>query len=162
MKKMIALIMVIGLLCGCGGKMRPAVTKQISFTADITYYNEQFTASAQTDNLGNLTMELLSPEDIAGLKFTICEDETKAQMLGLTYSPDTENMPSAIAASCIYEMLTVAGDMEFKIEDKNGILKGEACDRPFTLTVSAAGYPIEAVIPDDSFTVKFSDVTIKK
>ncbi len=159
MKKIISLIMIIGLLCGCGGKMRSAVTRQISFTADITYYNEQFKAAVETDGSGNMIMELLSPEDIAGLKFIVSKDEIKALMMGLTYSPDTDNMPSAIAASCIYEMLSEAGEMKFKVEEKNGVLKGNACDRPFTLTVSAAGYPIEGAIPDDRFDVKFSDVT---
>ncbi len=162
MKRIICVITVLILLCGCGGKEFSPVTRQISFKFQAEYYNEQFTAEAQIDKDGVMTMSLIKPETMAGLEFTLDGKETQARLMGLTYTPDTENLPSAIVARGIYEVLMNAQDKKFKQTKENAEIKGKAGDKNYTLTVSAGGFPLNAKIPDDSFKVVFSDMTVTK
>jgi len=160
MKKIIFIVLSLILLCGCGDKTVTPVTRQISFTANITYYNEQFVCETNVDKDGVTQMTVVSPETLKGLSFTVNESGITAEFLGLKYTPKTENMPYSIVTYTVYELLNAAHNRKLELNEKNCILSGKLGERPFTLTVSPAGMLLKAQIPDDSFTVEFFDMTV--
>ena len=162
MKRILSLVFMLVLLCGCGEKTVTPVTRQISFTAKITYYNEQFVCDTKVDKNGVTEMTVKSPDSLKGLCFTVSKDKTVAEFLGLTYTPQTEEMPYFIVTRTLFELLDTVSGKKGKCEEENCVISGKVGERPFDLTLAPTGLPICAEIPDDSFTVEFCNMTVTK
>lgn len=160
-KNIMSVLMLVFLLCGCGSEVLVTpVTRQISFTAEITYYNECFVCEAAVDENGVMEMTVQSPEALRGLRFTLDGQDTTAELMGLTYTPRSENMPFVAVSRTLYDLLTDCAEQHLEREDGNCVYSGTAGERPFTVTFAPSGLPIKAEIPDDSFTVEFRDMTL--
>ena len=59
-RAVISVLILIMFLCGCGSKNKTAVpvTKGVSFTADVTYYNECYTCDVSVDENGVMTANI--------------------------------------------------------------------------------------------------------
>ena len=45
------------------------ITKGITFSCDVTYYNENYECIGETNSSGEIIIEFISPEDMKALKF---------------------------------------------------------------------------------------------
>ena len=83
MKKVISvalLILITLTLGGCSGKKTDIspVTRGISFTARLTYYNECYEAEVKIAESGAANFQITSPDTIKGLTFRFEDDSVTA------------------------------------------------------------------------------------
>ena len=134
MKKIISVLLFSVLfLCACGGEkinITP-VTRCISFTAELTYYNECYEANVTVANNGETDMEIISPDTIKGLAFHFSGDEVTAKYAGLEYKADFKSLPEGVCCARLYEILedtfnedttvTLEGDSYYIMRDSEDI-----------------------------------------
>ena len=157
MKRISALILCFLLLCGCsGGKEIVPKLKGISFTAKMTYYNEEYSFKGKFSTDGELVCEMLAPEGLSEMVFTVNDDKTITEYKGITYSPVEGSMPFAGVIEQFYSRINQIAADEQAVADKNGILKTEKA----TLTVSPTGFPQKLSAEKEGFSVNFYNITL--
>ena len=170
MKKIIAFclsaLMLAVLLCGCGGKKTAVVplTKGISFTADIKYYNENYKCKVRISEDESFVGEVVSPEEIKGMKITCSKDKMTAEYGGLSYDFKFSSIPLGGVCTAVYEVFksTWEEGVEVVSDNQKFYINGRAGEYEYKMTVAPTGLPLSLEIPDDSFKVEFSDVAINK
>lgn len=168
MKKIFAFCLSVILLawffCGCGGKSTAVVpiTKGISFTADIKYYNENYKCKVRISEDESFVGEVVSPEEIKGMKITCSKDKMTAEYGGLSYDFKLSSIPLGGVCTAVYEVFksTWEDGTEVIEDNQNFYINGETNEYEYKMTVAPTGLPLSLEIPDDSFKVEFSDVTI--
>lgn len=160
-KGSICLLFTLFLLCGCGerGKTVP-VTKQISFIADIESGGEKYSCRAQAGENGELSLEVLEPAELEGLKINFCGEAVSVEFLGLCYTPSSGNMPLAAAAVRLRNMLLYCSGGSLECRDKVCIYKGRLPDGEYSMLFSPSGLPLSAELSNGSFSVEFKDMRI--
>lgn len=164
MKKAFAVILILVLsLCACSEKeeIKPK-TKNISFVAKITYYNEKYSFQTSVDSKGNMRATVSEPEDFKSLAFEFKGDKVTAQYLGLTYTPQTGNLAVNHAAKIIYDAFCDAAQ-----HSEITVKKGENCEiegkldgKEYILTFSPAGLPLSLELPKDGYKAEFNKLTV--
>lgn len=156
-------MVLLMLLCACSGERQVTpVTRGISFTAVIRYYNESYECEVEVDDECCAVVKLTEPADLSGLKF-ICKGESlTAEYLGLSYTPDVESMPSGAVVKTVYGILRdcSADNASAEEEDGNYSFHGKVDDCAYTVMLAPSGLPLSAQIPDESYTVEFKNVTV--
>ena len=164
MKRILAVVLLIFSLSGCGGKaaVEPKLTG-VSFVAEISYYNEIYSCDCTIDSERELTAVIKVPETLEGFTLKVGKAGVTAEYLGIKYTPTDSNMPFASLLEQIYESLYKAADGgEVKREDKTYKLTvGEGAERA-VLHLTEAGYPIKLELPDERFFIEFYNVSILK
>lgn len=167
MKKIISVVLTV-FLCltatACGGKkinITP-VTRGISFTAALTYYNECCEAAVTVSENGDTKMELTSPDSIAGLCLSFSGGSVTAEFGGLTYQCALSSMPEGVACQMLYQLLTdISGqDTAVTAENDTYYAAGKVGETEYRLFVGATGLPISALDLSGDFTVDFKNVTV--
>ena len=151
-------------LCACGGEkinITP-VTRCISFTAELTYYNECYEANVTVANNGETDMEIISPDTIKGLAFHFSGDEVTAKYAGLEYKADFKSLPEGVCCARLYEILedTFNEDTTVTLEGDSNYIMRDSEDISYKLCLGATGLPISAEEKSTGFTVNFKNVTI--
>ncbi len=163
MKKIISLIIILITLAACSGKegVKPQLCG-ISFTADITYYNENYKGDFTVLDNGDMTVIIREPEILEGYTVTVANGKMTAEYLGLTFVPGTGNMPFSGVLDEVYSKLTEIRGSSLLANLKNGeyILKDGKDLSEYTLYVSPTGLPQRLLIPDEAFSVYFYNVSI--
>ena len=164
MKKIISvLFLAILFLCACGEKKIAVtpVTSGISFTAELTYYNECFEADVTVAKNSETDMEMTSPDTIKGLVLHFNGEEITAKYAGLEYRADFKSLPEGACCARLYEILkdTFNEDVTVNSEENSYYIMRDSKDISYKLYLGATGLPISA---EDSsgFTVNFKNVTI--
>lgn len=152
-------------VCGCSDKTTDItpVIRGISFSAELTYYNECCEADVRVAEDGTAAMEITSPDTIKGLTFRFDGDGLTAEYLGLEYKTDFNSLPEGNACIRLYEILTDAADGETPVTaegDDYCILRED--EKGYKLYVGATGLPIKAEDPLNGFTAVFKGVTLQK
>lgn len=168
MKKIISVALLIVLtliLGGCSGKKTniSPVTRGISFTAELTYYNECYEAEVKVAENGAAVAEITSPDTIKGLTFRFDGDSVTAEYLGLEYKTDFHSLPEGNACIMLYEILTDASGEGISVtaDGDNYYISCDGENR-YRLYVGATGLPIKAEDTSKGFTAIFKNVTIQK
>ena len=165
MKKIISVLLFSVLFhCACGGEkinITP-VTRCISFTAELTYYNECYEANVTVANNGETDMEIISPDTIKGLAFHFSGDEVTAKYAGLEYKADFKSLPEGVCCARLYEILedTFNEDTTVTLEGDSYYIMRDSEDISYKLCLGATGLPISAEEKSTGFTVNFKNVTI--
>ncbi len=162
MKKIVSVLLVLFLLCSCsGGKEIEPQLRGITFTAEMNYYNEAYGFVGEILSDGTLKASITAPEELKDLNFTISGEGIMVEYKGLTYSPVEGNMPFAGVMEEVYAPIreVILSDAA---ADSDGVLTGGAGVRAYTLTLSPTGLPQKLQIPDESFEIKFYNVSIKE
>ena len=165
MKKIISVLLFSVLfLCACGGEkinITP-VTRCISFTAELRYYNECYEANVTVANNGETDMEIISPDTIKGLAFHFSGDEVTAKYAGLEYKADFKSLPEGVCCARLYEILedTFNEDTTVTLEGDSYYIMRDSEDISYKLCLGATGLPISAEEKSTGFTVNFKNVTI--
>ena len=164
MKKIISVLsLVILFLCACGEKKIAVtpVTSGISFTAELTYYNECFEADVTVAKNGETDMEITSPDTIKGLVLHFNGEEITAKYAGLEYKADFKSLPEGACCARLYEILkdTFNEDVTVNSEENSYYIMRDSKDISYKLYLGATGLPISAE-DNSGFTVNFKNVTI--
>ncbi|MEE1239123.1 MAG: hypothetical protein UHO61_04285 [Acutalibacteraceae bacterium] len=167
MKKVISvLFLAVLFLCACGeSKVNiTPVTSGISFTAELTYYNECYEADVTVAKNGAADMEITSPDTIKGLTFHFGNDNVSAEYKGLEYKTDFSSMPECMCCAKLYEILrdTLKEYISVTSEGDSYCIFRESSDISYKLYLGATGLPISAEEKNSGFTVNFKNVTILK
>ena len=168
MKKVISVALLIFItltLGGCSGKKTDIspVTRGISFTAELTYYNECYEAEVKIAESGAADFEITSPDTIKGLTFRFEGDSVTAEYLGLEYKTDLHSLPEGNACIRLYEILKDASSEEISVTaDGDDYYISRDGENRYRLYVGATGLPIKAEDTSKGFTAVFKNVTIQK
>lgn len=168
MKKVISvalLILITLTLGGCSGKKTDIspVTRGISFTARLTYYNECYEAEVMIAESGAADFEITSPDTIKGLTFRFEGDSVTAEYLELEYKTDLHSLPEGNACIRLYEILKDASGEEISVTaDGDDYYISRDGENRYRLYVGATGLPIKAEDTSKGFTAVFKNVTIQK
>ena len=168
MKKIISalsLAVLTLLLTSCGGEevsVTP-VTRGISFTAELTYYNENYEAAVTVSENGETVMEITYPDNIKGLTFKFNGEEVTAEFAGLEYKTDFKAFSEGACCMRLYEILKDTFNEESSVikEGDNYCISGQSGDISYKMYLGGAGLPISAG-DSGGFTVNFKNVTILK
>lgn len=161
MKKIISLVLILLTLTACSKKTAEPRLCGITFTADVTYYNENYKGECHFSEDKVLTFKITEPEIIAGYTVTVTEDGMTAEYLGLTFTPTDGNMPFSSAIAIFYEKLSAAV-ASGEAKEKGGEFKisgGKDADS-YTLYISETGLPQKILLPDERFVVYFYNATV--
>ena len=162
MKRVVCLILLVLTLVSCKSKekIEPKLN-DISFRAEISYYNEKYSAECIIDNENVLRAVIKIPETLEGFTLTVSEKGITAEYLGIKYTPTDSNMPFAGVLEQTYDrLLEVTKIGTVKKEDNTyKITVGEGADKA-VLSITEGGLPILLEIPDERFFVEFYNVTI--
>lgn len=164
--KKIFLCLTLSLLflfgCSCKSREVTLTVRGISFSAEISYYNESYICNVNIDRNGKMTLTADSPEDLKGLTLTYTGNEVTAEYMGLTYTPRSGSMPLGNVAESIYGII---GDIEKEVEtapatNGNCTVENNYNGKSYTFVFSPAGLPLSLEIPDSSFKILFNNVTV--
>lgn len=165
MKKIIwVLSLTVLFLCACGENKADItpVTIGISFTAELTYYNECYEADVTVAKNGETDMEITSPDTIKGLVFHFNGEKITAKYAGLEYKTDFKALPESACCTKLYEILkdTFREDISVTLEGNSYYILRDSADLSYKLCLGATGLPISAEEKSSGFTVNFKNVTI--
>lgn len=162
MKKIFFILLSFLVLCSCSAEknIQPRLGG-IAFNAEMTYYNEVYRFEGEILSDGTLKATVTAPEELKELNFTINSEQTTVEYKGLTYSPVEGNMPFSGVMTDFYAPIREVMLSE-KIADKNGSLIGGQGVRAYRFTFSPTGLPQKLEIPDESFVIRFYNVSIKE
>ena len=165
-KAVISVFILIIFLCGCGGKNKTAtpVTKGVSFTADVTYYNECYTCDVAVDEKGIMSATVTSPEELFGVKLMFDGENVTAEYLGLTYTLKTDTMPLGNVALSIYNVFSHIAENGLTAEqdESNCIIENEIGGEKYEFIFAPSGLPLELKMPQKELKVIFNNVTVKE
>ncbi len=163
MKKIISLVLVLMTLSACSGKTEviPRLVG-ISFTADMTYFNENYKGDCVISPDGTLACKITEPESLSGYTVTLSKDGMTAEYLGITYTPTESNMPFSGVIGEFYEKLgtIIASGSSAQKKDDAYIIKGGEDADAYALYMSSTGLPQSLQLPDERFTVYFYNTTV--
>lgn len=162
MKKILSIVLVLLTLAACSSKaaVKPKIYG-IEFTADITYYNENYKGECKISEDGVLTLKITEPEILSGYTVTVGKDLIKAEYLGIEFVPNLANMPFSSVMQDLHKTITDLAVSE--AAEKKGdtyIIKGGKDADSYTLYISPTGLPQSLEMPDERFRVYFYNATV--
>ena len=162
MKKIISVLLAIFCLCSCsGGQITPKLT-ELSFTAELSYYNELYVMDAKILKDATLVAEMKEPEALEGLTLTVTSKGITAEYLGLTYTANEATLPFSSTVFAFYlPLLNVINTPEAAV-DKDGTLTGEVEGLKYSLTFSPTGLPQMLELKEKRLSVRFYNTEIIK
>ncbi len=159
MKKILLLIFVLT-LCGCSStaKVKP-VTRGLTFTAEITYYNEYYECDVEINQTDQMKISLTYPEDLNGLVFTQKNNKIITEFKGIKC--ETVDSYSQTAINYIFK----AFENETQKAYKNGeklYTKGSLGDGEYTMYITEAGLPLKICDSLQRFEITIKNLTLHK
>jgi hypothetical protein len=148
------------LLVGCGSaktKVTPQ-TKGITFSCDVTYYNETYECKGETNDKGEMSIEFLSPEDINGLKFEFTQSGVTSSFKETEYKSQRIVFENSVA-TFIYEVLSSENTDVFKENDRL-FTEGVTDTFEYKLHLGGTGLPLKITTRPDAVEVVFREVKI--
>lgn len=161
MKRILAVVLLIFTLASCSKReaVEPKLS-DISFVAEISYYNEVYSCDCVINSEKELTAVIKIPETLEGFTLKVGKDGVTAEYLGIKYTPTDGNMPFSSVIKQIYDRLCLVSEsQEIKREDKTyKISAGEGAEKT-VLSLTESGFPILLSLPDERFYVEFYNVS---
>lgn len=134
----------------------------ITFSADIVYYNENYSCDCIIDKSGDFKVLMTSPENLKDLSFEFSGESCKIMYGGMEVPGAEHFLPTKSSVSAIRNVLKAYNGAECKKDKGNYFINGDIDGNNFKLTVSPAGLPLSLEIPDLGFTAAFKNVTLIK
>lgn len=159
-----SLIIIFTAFTGCSGKKNDItpVTENITFTAELTYYNECYEGNASLSQDGSMHIELLSPEELKGLSFDFDGEQVTAEFSGLKYNYTSAQMPEGAVCTYLYDIFSdIRKGNKTVISDKSGYyIYGNIGKSKYKLLLGATGLPISVDSEASGFSAVFKNVTV--
>lgn len=158
--------MVIFLMCGCSKPADniKAVLSGISFTAQISFYNEAFVCEGNINTDGVFKLKVKEPENIEGMVFTVENKKVIVQFKGLSYTPSTGTSPFSGVAQYIYMILSDAKDRlaPVKSEGESFYIESASGEKYYKIILTQTGLPLSLEYPSEGLKVSFLNMTIEE
>ncbi len=146
------------IMVGCNKNYITPDTDKISFTAHISYYNEQYTADViNTD--GVFTMVIKEPEILKDVKFIFEGNSARAEFNGIEYIPDKNNTQFFGVADKIYAVFSDIKGKKAVQSDGNYEIEGKVLGSDYEITFASSGLPLDLELEDNIY-VRFSNVKL--
>ena len=159
MKKAVLSLLLCFTLCACSsGEITPCL-KGISFTAEMTYYNESYCFDGSISTQGELTAVITSPEELKDLKLILGEKGTTVEYKGITYTPVEGTMPFSAVLKNFYNPIREVMAEEL-LADGDGKLKTGEGTEAAVFVFSPTGLPQTMEHRGKGFSVNFYNVSI--
>lgn len=159
MKKLLLIPLCLLLLCSCSKKEIKPQLCGIGFTAQVEYYNEQYSFEGEISEDYTLTAVITAPKELKDLKITTNGAETRVEYNGLSYTPVEGTMPfSQVLCDFLTPIKEVA--VTGALADSDGKLTIGSGVKKANLTLSPTGLPQSLEIPDERFLVTFLNLRI--
>lgn len=156
MKKFLCLIFLF-VLVGCTQKADVIpVTRNISFTAEMTYYNEYYEIAVDINKNGDITAAMIQPTELKGLVFTVQDGQTTAEFDGIKISADGFK---TAAIDFIYSAFKSDNPKVYKNENRL-FIKGDCDGGQFTMYISGSGLPLKIEDSADRFEIIIKNIKI--
>ncbi len=161
-RKLFALSIVLVMLCGCAHKNNVTpVLDNISFTAEIDYGDNEFTADVSvTQDAINLVVT--EPQEIKDLSLNITPNGITAEFKGVTYTPDVGSLPQGAIAQVLYEVFNdIRASQDTAIcDEENCEISSQANGYKYEFTFSPSGLPISLKVDQLDLDIDFKNVTV--
>ncbi len=159
MKKLLCIFSLL-LLVGCSNatSIKPT-TRNLSFLAEIAYYNEFYEISAEISQNGEMTIKILQPADLKDIVFTVTENDIKSEFNGITYEYTSPHQSDVI--SFIYNAFKEENPKVFE-NDNQFFTKGKFENFEYKMFIGQSGLPLEIIDSSGRFNVIFKNPGIKK
>lgn len=159
-----SLILIFTAFTGCSGKSADItpVTENITFTAELTYYNECYEGNASVLQDGSMHIELLSPDELKGLSFNFDGEQAAAEFSGLKYNYKPAEMPEGAVCTYLYDIFSdIRKRNKAVISDKNGYyIYGDIGKSKYKMLLGATGLPISVDSEASGFSAVFKNATV--
>lgn len=162
MKKIFSVFLVLICLCSCSGKQIKPTLTELSFTAELTYYNEIYLFDAEISKDATLAIKMKEPEELEGLTLTVNKEQITAEYLGLTYTANEATLPFSSTVFAFYLPLLNVINTPEAAADKDGTLTGEVEGLKYSLTFSPTGLPQMLELKEKRLSVRFYNTEIIK
>ncbi len=159
MKKFLCVILPL-LLVGCAAEsdIKP-VTRNISFTAEMTYFNEYYEMVAEVDENGDAKISLTHPEELSGLTFNIKNGDLIAEFNGIKIEADDSYKTAAV--NFLYSAFKAEEPKVYK-NNNRFFTKGKCDGGEYTMYISGTGLPLKICDSADRFEIVIKNATIQK
>ena len=161
LKRVFSVLLAMLILSGCGGKSTriEPVTKGISFSCEIVYYNETYECDCEVQKNGEAIIEFKYPSEIEGLKYLFSKNGVCAEFNGVQYINDNKTFEKT-AAHLIYEVLSKS---EGEVSKENDVfyIEGVTADFSYRFELGASGLPIKIWTQPNVVEIVFKNVKIK-
>lgn len=152
------------MLCGCSkykGDIKP-ILSGISFTANISFYNEEFVCDGWIDKEHTLKLIVKEPENIEGMTICVKNGIVNVEYKGISYTPNTETFPFGGVSEYFYAVLSDARERLYPVNHNSDCYYIESAenDKYYKITLSSTGLPLVLEYPSEGLTVLFMNLTI--
>ncbi len=162
MKKIICIFMVLFCLCSCSKSEVSPQLLGISFTGELTYYNEEYVFEGEILKDCTMKISVKEPEELKDLNITVTDKVMKAEYKGLTYEANEATMPFSRVIQNFYTPLSIITNDNTLKADKNGEVNGEFGGEKCSLIVSPTGLPQRFELRNKQLILNFYNVSIKE
>ncbi len=159
MKKFLCIISLF-LLAGCTAEsnIKP-VTRNITFTAEMTYYNEYYEMAVEIYTNGDAKISLTHPEELKGLTFNIKNGGLSAEFDGIKI--ETDDSYKTAAVNFLYSAFKNEEQKVYKNDDRF-FTKGKCDSGEYTMYISGTGLPLKICDSADRFEIIIKNITMQK
>ena len=164
MKRIISVFLMLFMICGCSNSDSgvQAVISGITFTAQISFYNEMFTCDGSISGDGVLELTVTEPENISGMMINVENGCITARFKGLTYTPNTGTFPFGGVAQNIWDVFNDASKRLAPVsrEGENYFIQSAPDEKYYKITLAETGLPLSLEYPAQGLKVQFLKMTI--
>lgn len=161
--KTILLALIFVFLIGCNADTTKAVKpnlRSISFTVDITYYNESYTADCIIGSSGDFRVVMTSPDSLNGLLLEYSGNNCKVSYNELVIDNAESFFPQISPVKLLKEVITNSESAQLVQDDKKIIMKGNHNGKKYYLSLAPTGLPLALDFPDYGMSVAFKNVAV--
>ncbi len=159
MKKILCVIFMF-LLVGCTStaKVKP-ITRGLSFTAEMTYYNEYYEMAIDIAKDGNTKIMLTQPEELADLVFEFKDGKVTTTFKGINCEMDDSYKTAAVG----FIISAFKNQEQTVYKNKNQFYTNGKCDGgEYTLYIAETGLPLKICDSNNRFEIIIKNATLHK
>ena len=150
-------------LTGCSGKNNSKPVRlnlrSISFTADVTYYNENYSAECIIDAYGGFVAMLTKPDSLSGLTFEFT-DTCKLKFNGIEIDNAERFLPQNSSFSLVNDIINSSEQLPVVKDGKNYVIHGEINGQKYSFVIAPSGLPISLSMTSYGLNADFKNVSI--
>ena len=165
MKKIFSLLFFCILITvnavGCTKKSSDvtAVTTGLSFTAEISCHNTEFTCDAVISPSGDAQFTIVSPVEIRDMKFSFSGGGTVITFQGIEYKTEGDLTETDIL-SALYDIHKTADKNDVISQDDTFKINGTAACGDYTAELGESGLPLKIICDDKKLEVTIKNPSI--
>ena len=159
MKKYFCISLAL-LLVGCSDvtDIKPILTN-ITFTAEMTYYNEYYEMAVDISENGDMVVTVNHPDELKGLRFDILNGEVTAAFNGIKL--DGIDTYKTAAVNFLYSPFDVKNPKVYKKDDRF-FIKGKCDGGEYTTYITESGLPLKICDNAERFEIIIKNLKLKK